>query len=181
MVLETERLYLREMCPADFDCLCRIMCDEETMRAAYNSAFTGAEVQGWLERQQARYRQTGFGLWAVVRRDTQEMIGQCGLTLQPWNDHPVLEIGYLFARAHWHHGYATEAVRACMEYAFTALNAGEVHSIIRDTHIASQNVALRCGMAVTDQCVKRFRDEDMRFFLYTAKRADGSGTDIIRR
>ena len=148
MVLETERLYLREMCPADFDCLCSIMCDEETMRAAYNSAFTGAEVQGWLERQQARYRQTGFGLWAVVRRDTQEMIGQCGLTLQ---------------------------------YAFTALNAGEVHSIIRDTHIASQNVALRCGMAVTDQCVKRFRDEDMRFFLYTAKRADGSGTDIIRR
>ena len=148
MVLETERLYLREMCPADFDCLCSIMCDEETMRAAYNSAFTGAEVQGWLERQQARYRQTGFGLWAVVHRDTQEMIGQCGLTLQ---------------------------------YAFTALNAGEVHSIIRDTHIASQNVALRCGMAVTDQCVKRFRDEDMRFFLYTAKRADGSGTDIIRR
>ena len=148
MVLETERLYLREMCPADFDCLCSIMCDEETMRAAYNSAFTGAEVQGWLKRQQARYRQTGFGLWAVVRRDTQEMIGQCGLTLQ---------------------------------YAFTELNAGEVHSIIRDTHIASQNVALRCGMAVTDQCVKRFRDEDMRFFLYTAKRADGSGTDIIRR
>lgn len=148
MVLETERLYLREMCPADFECLCSIMCDEETMRAAYNSAFTGVEVQGWLERQQACYRQTSFGLWAVVHRDTREMIGQCGLTLQ---------------------------------YAFTALNAGEVHSIIRDTHIVSQNVALRCGMAVTDQCIKRFRDEDMRFFLYTAKRANGSGTDIIRR
>lgn len=148
MILETERLYLREMGPSDFDGLCGIMCDEETMRAAYNSPFTGAEVQGWLERQQARYRQTGFGLWAVVRRDTREMIGQCGLTLQ---------------------------------YAFTALNADEVHSIIRDIHTASQHVALRCGMAVTDQCVKRFRDEDMRFYLYTAKRAEGSGTDTIRR
>ena len=172
MILETERLYLREMGPSDHDALCRIMCDEETMRAAYNGAFTRAEVQGWLERQQARYRQFGFGLWAVVRRDTEDMIGQCGLTLQPWNDRQVLEIGYLFERAHWHHGYASEAVRGCMQYAFTALDADEVHSIIRDTHIASQHVALRCSMTRTDQCVKRFRNEDMRFFLYTAKRAD---------
>ena len=180
MVIETKRLILREFTFDDFDALFEIMSDKETMQH-YPKPFDEERTKGWISWNIANYEEYGFGLWAVVHRDSQEMIGQCGLTLQSWNDHPVLEIGYLFARAHWHHGYATEAVRACMQYAFTALNAGEVHSIIRDTHIASQNVALRCGMAVTDQCVKRFRDEDMRFFLYTAKRADGSGTDIIRR
>lgn len=172
-ILETERLYLREMRPSDLEALCRIMCDEETMRAAYNGAFTREEVQGWLDRQMARYRKLGFGLWAVVRKDTGEMIGQCGLTLQPWNDREVLEIGYLFQRAHWHRGYATEAARACRQYAFTVLNADEVHSMIRDTHVASQIVAERNGMTIADRCVKRFRDVDMLFYDYVVKRAAG--------
>lgn len=173
VIMETERLYLREMRLSDCDALCRIMCDEETMRAAYNSAFTREEVQGWLERQLARYRKYGFGLWAVVRRDTGEMIGQCGLTMQPWDGREVLEIGYLFQRAHWHHGYAIEAARACKQYAFTVLNAGEVHSMIRDTHVASRSVAERNGMTVADRRVRRFRNEDMLFCDYTAKRPSG--------
>ena len=44
---------------------------------------TEAEVRAWLDRQLRRYEETGAGLWAVVRRDTGEMIGQCGLTWQP--------------------------------------------------------------------------------------------------
>ncbi len=172
-ILETKRLYLREMRPSDYDALCRILCDEETMRAAYDGAFTGEEARGWLDRQMARYRQLGFGLWAVVRKDTGEMIGQCGLTWQPWRDRQVLEIGYLFQRAHWGRGYATEAARACKRYAFTALDADEVHSLIRDTHVASQRVAERNGMRIADRCVKRFRDADMRFYDYVVKRSSG--------
>ncbi len=48
-----------------------------------------------------------FGLWAVVLKETNEMIGQCGLTMQPWKESEVLEIGYLFERLYWHRGYAT--------------------------------------------------------------------------
>ena len=80
----------------------------------------------WLDRQIARYRAWGFGLWAVVLKETDEMIGQCGLTVQPWKDTEVLEIGYLFERRHWHKGYATEAARACKEYAFSVLKASFV-------------------------------------------------------
>ena len=132
MILETERLYLREMNQADFVSLCKILQDKDTMYA-YEGAFSDDEVQEWLDRQIARYQKWSFGLWAVVLKATNEMIGQCGLTMQPWKETEVLEIGYLFERAYWHNGYAIEAAKACKKYAFETLNATEVCSIIRDT------------------------------------------------
>ena len=108
MILETERLYLREMNQADFNSLCKILQDEKTMYA-YEGAFNDTEVQEWLDKQISRYEKFGFGLWAVILKETNEMIGQCGLSMQPWKDREVLEIGYLFQRQYWHKGYATEA------------------------------------------------------------------------
>ena len=169
MILETERLYLRKMDANDFDALCRILQDEETMYA-YEGAFTDAEVQQWLDRQLARYAQYDFGLWAVVLKETDEMIGQCGLTVQPWNGEEVLEIGYLFERKYWHHGYATEAAIACKHYAFEVLGADEVCSIIRDTNTASQNVAIRNGMTVKDTWIKHYRGVDMPHYRYAVRR-----------
>ena len=148
-ILETPRLILREMTEDDFPALCRILCDGPTMYA-YEGAFSEGEAREWLERQQARYAADGFGLWAVVRRETGEMIGQCGLTWQDWDGRRVPEIGYLFERAHWHRGYAAEAARGCRTYAFETLGMDEVYSIIRDTNAPSQAVARRGGMAVAD-------------------------------
>lgn len=169
MILETERLYLREMSQSDFDPLCKILQDEETM-AAYEGAFSDSEAQEWLDRQIFRYQQWGFGLWAVILKQTNEMIGQCGLTMQPWKDKEVLEIGYLFERSYWHKGYAIEAAMACKKYAFEILEADEVCSIIRDTNIASQNVAVRNGMTIVDTWTKHYRGVDMPHFRYVAYR-----------
>lgn len=167
MILETERLYMREMNQDDFQSLCRILQDDETMYA-YEGAFSNEEVQEWLDRQISRYREWNFGLWAVILKETDKMIGQCGLTMQPWKDTQVLEIGYLFERLHWHKRYATEAARACKKYAFEVLEAKEVCSIIRDTNIASQNVALRNGMVLTDNWIKHYRGIDMPHYRYVA-------------
>lgn len=169
MILETERLYLREICQADIESLCKILQDEETMYA-YEGAFSDQEVQEWLDRQIARYRKWNFGLWAVILKETDEMIGQCGLTMQPWKDNEVLEIGYLFQRAYWHKGYALESAKACKKYAFEILNAREVCSIIRDTNIASQNVAIRNGMVLTDSWTKHYKGVDMPHYRYVCVR-----------
>ncbi|MDE5931685.1 MAG: GNAT family N-acetyltransferase [Lachnospiraceae bacterium] len=169
MVLETERLYLREMCQEDFKSLCEILQDKETMYA-YEGAFSDIEVQEWLDKQIFRYQKWGFGLWAVILKATDVMIGQCGLTMQPWKDEEVLEIGYLFQRIYWHKGYAVEAARACKKYAFETLNAKEVCSIIRDTNIASQNVAVRNGMIIADSWIKHYRGVDMPHDRYVAIR-----------
>lgn len=169
MILETERLYLREITQDDFDDLSQILQDEETMYA-YNGAFDDHETQKWLDRQISRYQQYGFGLWAMILKETGKMIGQCGLTMQSWKDQELLEIGYLLQRDYWHKGYAIEAAKACKEYAFCKLEAQEVYSIIRDINIASQKVAVRNGMIVVDHHVKHYRGVDMPHDLYMVKK-----------
>lgn len=169
VILETERLYLREMTQDDFPSLCNILQDEETMYA-YEGAFTDSEAQEWLDRQRARYQKWGFGLWAVILKDNGKMIGQCGLTMQPWKEEEVLEVGYLFERSHWHKGYATEAAKACKQYAFDVLQAKDVCSIIRDTNTASQHVAVRNGMTIEDTWTKHYRGVDMPHYRYVVRR-----------
>ena len=159
-IIETSRLLLREMTAADRPDLCMILQDKEVMYA-YNGPFSD-----------------GYGLWAVVLKATGEMIGQCGLTLQQWNGREMLEVGYLFQRSHWHQGYATEAARACMEYAFNILGASEVCSIIRDNNIPSQRVALRNGMRKAEGVmVKHYRGAEMPHWLYLTTREEFSDTD----
>lgn len=169
MILETKRLYLREMNPSDFNSLCRILQDEKAMYA-YEGAFSDQEVQEWLDRQIYRYQKWNFGLWAAVLKETDKMIGQCGLTMHQWKDQEVLEIGYLFERSHWHQGYATEVAKACKQYAFEKLNASEVCSIIRDSNTASQNVAMRNGMVMKDQWIKHYKGVDMPHYRYVVYR-----------
>ncbi len=143
--METERLLLREMTQSDYTDLCKILQDEDVMYA-YEGAFSDEEAQEWFDRQISRYKEYGFGLYAVILKETCDMIGQCGLTIQEFNEKRMLEIGYLFQKSYWHKGYAIEEAKACKEYAFTVLKADEVFSIIRDTNIASQKVAKRNGM-----------------------------------
>ena len=168
MILQTNRLILREMSQSDYSALCQILQDNEVMYA-YEGAFCDSEVQEWLDKQIDRYKTLGFGLWAVILKENGLMIGQCGLTMQDCKGHQVLEVGYLFQKAYWHKGYATEAAIACKEYAFNTLNADKVYSIIRDNNIASQKVAQRNGMEVVDKLIKHYRDIDMPHLVFAVK------------
>lgn len=169
MILETKRLYLREMKPSDFPALCRVLKEKEVMYA-YEHAFDDQEVQQWLDRQMERYIRDGFGLWLVVRKDTDEIIGQCGLTMQDYNGRQVIEVGYLFEKPQWHKGYATEAACACRDYAFLVLKANEVYSIIRENNLPSIEVAKRNQMTPCGQVVKHYYGMEMPHIVYRVKR-----------
>ena len=170
-VLQTQRLYLREMTGEDKISLCKILQDPEVMYA-YEHAFTDQEVSDWLENQINRYNKYGFCLWAVILKSNNEFIGQCGLTMQMLdNNEQVLEIGYLFCKEYWHKGYAIEAAKACREYAFDILGAREVFSIIRDNNYPSQKVALRNGMSKCGELVKHYYGMDMPHIVFSVKAA----------
>ena len=130
MILETERLYLREMNQNDYGDLAEILQNPKVMYA-YEHDFSDNDVQEWLDRQVERYKKYGFGLWAMILKNTGEMIGQAGLTIQPYKDNEVLEIGYLLKESFWHNGYASEAASCCKRYAFEQLNRDKVYSIIK--------------------------------------------------
>jgi len=174
-ILETERIYLREITQADFDDLCEILQDPEVMYAYQRAhtdqlAFSDIEVHNWLDKQLDRYKQYGFGLWAVVDKITGDFIGQVGLTIQNVEGKEELEIGYLFKKKFWHKGYATETAVACREYAFNSLNKDRVVCIIRDKNFASQRVAERIGMKLESQFIKRYYDLDMLHFVYSIEK-----------
>ncbi len=138
---------------------------------AYEHAFSDEEVRDWLARQQARYAADGFGLWAMLEKETGAMAGQCGLTMQDiGRDAPVVEVGYLLKKAYWHQGFATEAAIACKAYAFETLGFPEVFSIIRENNLPSQRVAQRNGMRVRGRLVKHYYGMDMPHLIFSVRR-----------
>lgn len=91
MILETKRLVLREMRQSDFQDLAEILQNPKVMYA-YEHDFSDNDVQIWLNRQIERYKKYGFGLWAIILKETKKMIGQAGLTMQPYKNTEVLDI-----------------------------------------------------------------------------------------
>ena len=167
-IIETDRLYLREMTQDDFPLLCRHLQDQEVMYA-FEHPFTDEEVQNGLNTQFQRYEKDGYGVWSAILKGSGELIGQCGLSMQPCEDRELLEIGYIFQKKYWHNGYAAEAAIACKEYAFTKLNADEVFSLIKYDNFASQNVAKRNGMSVVGRFVKHYYGIDMPHLIFSVK------------
>ncbi len=116
-ILETKRLFLREMTMSDLDALFAVLGDKEIMQH-YPYSFDEERVRSWIERNMKRYTDDGFGLWAVCLKDTGEMIGDCGLTLQNIDGQMLPEIGYHIRKDQQRKGYAKEAAAAVRDWAF---------------------------------------------------------------
>jgi RimJ/RimL family protein N-acetyltransferase len=169
IIMETERIYLREMDGNDYEDLSEILQDKDVMYA-YEHSFSDDETKEWLEKQFKRYKEYGFGLWALIDKKTQEFIGQCGLSIQNVNNKEYLEIGYLLKTKYWHNGFAAEAANACKNYAFDKLNAEAVYSIIRVDNMPSQKVAERIGMKIEEEFIKHYYNMEMPHYLYSIKK-----------
>lgn len=145
LILETERLRLREFIPEDAGALAAVLGDPVAMQY-YPAAFDRQGVENWIEKNRERYRCDGFGLWAMLLRQSGELIGDCGCALQEVEGRREIEVGYHVRRDLWGRGYATEAARACMRYAFQKLGAQRVISIIRPENLPSRRVAGKNGL-----------------------------------
>lgn len=155
MLLETERLLLRELVDEDFDALYEVLADSDIMQH-YPYTFDENRVRNWIVRNKERYQVFGYGLWAVVLKETGEMIGDCGLTMQNINGMIKPEIGYHIARKHQRKGYAKEAARACRDWAFENTPFRMLYSYMKATNVASFATALANGMRKVDE----FADEE---------------------
>ena len=145
MLLETKRLLLREMIPDDFQALLRVLGDPETMWH-YPYTFDGQHVRDWIARNMNRYRKDGFGLWAVCLKDTGEMIGDCGLTLQCINGETLPEIGFHIRRDCQRRGYAKEAAGAVLQWALRHTAFPAFYSYCKSDNTASYKTAEAIGM-----------------------------------
>ena len=150
MRMKTQRLILREMTEDDFDALHAIFSDSETMQH-YPSPFDEEKTRSWIARNQARYAELGFGLWAVVLKETGGVIGDCGVTMQNIHGQILPEIGYHIHKEHQRRGYALEAARACMDFVFEKTSYDAVYSYMKYSNAASYGVALKNGMRFIEE------------------------------
>ena len=144
-ILKTERLFLREMDRNDYDALYRVLADSTIMQH-YPYTFDESRVRDWIKRNLNRYQENGFGLWAVCLKDTGEMIGDCGLTLQNINGEMLPEIGYHIRRDCQRKGYAKEAAKAVRDWAFRNTDYPALYSYCKYTNIPSLRTAESIGM-----------------------------------
>jgi ribosomal-protein-alanine N-acetyltransferase len=167
-VIETERLLLREFVPEDLELLAPIFADAEMMRF-YPAPFTRERSAGWIAWAMALYAERGHGLWAMVRRDDNLFLGDCGLVPQQIEGAELLEIGYHVRRDQWGRGYAPEAAAACRDYAFGHLGVARVCSIVDPLNLASRRVAERVH---TQLRMFHWQRNNREMCLYFSERPD---------
>ena len=93
----------------------------------------------------------GHGQWALEEQATGRLVGRAGLHQPERVDWPGLEVGWTLHPDAWGRGYATEAGRASIEYAFTVLDRDEVVSVIAPSNTRSQSVARRLGLVLREE------------------------------
>ena len=154
MILETERLTLREMTEQDYEALYWVLADSDIMQH-YPYTFDESRVRGWIHKNIERYQSLGFGLWAVCLKESGEMIGDCGLTMQLINGQIKPEIGYHIRADKQRKGYAKEAAIAVRDWTFHHTPFNTVYSYMKYTNEPSAKTAISYGCKQVDE----FSDE----------------------
>ncbi len=144
-ILETERLYLRELVLEDKKELSKVLSNPESMEF-YPHPFSDEEVEKWIRWNIENYKKYKHGLWAVILKEGNVFIGDCGITMQDIGNEIVPEIGFHIIKKYCKKGFATEAALACKEYAFNVLNYSKVFSYTTIRNIPSQKVASKIGL-----------------------------------
>ncbi len=159
-LIETGRLALRTWTLDDAEAMFEICRDAEVMlhigtREPYRNLEDARRFLRWVIGYQEQH---GFSRWAVVEKASQSVIGSCGFALLESTGE--IDLGYLFDRRVWGHGYATEAAGACLRYGFDTLNFTKVIALTDPGHTASQRVLEKIGFVC--QGLKEYDgDEDM--------------------
>jgi RimJ/RimL family protein N-acetyltransferase len=154
MIIETERLILREYTIEDYDALYEIVSDQETMQH-YPKPFDEERTKRWIEWNLQNYKEYGFGLLAVVLKETSEFIGDCGITIQKIDGELLPEIGYHIHKKYWRKGFGSEAAKAVRDWAFENTEYNCLYSYMKYTNIGSYSTAIAIGM----KKLKEYSDE----------------------
>lgn len=166
-MIETERLVIRPPQPKDSADLAVAYSDPETVRyIGDGSTATLAEVEAGIAHWLTRWEANGLGLCALERREDGRVLGRAGFlvwdtacwepsTFDEAGDRAEVEIGWMLAREHWGHGYATEAALALRDWALAERGLTRLISLIRPGNEASIRVAERIGERYDGEVVMR--------------------------
>jgi len=157
-ILETERLYLREITADDAQRAYDLNLDPEVIRYTGDVAFLNVEEARKFLVTYDHYKIYGFGRWAVIDKNTNEFLGWCGLKFTPALDE--YDIGFRFFKKHWNKGFATEAARACIDLGFKKFGMKVIVGRAMPDNKASIRVLTKIGLNFLEE---RITDGETEF------------------
>jgi [ribosomal protein S5]-alanine N-acetyltransferase len=179
-MIETDRLLLRPMREDDVEPLLGVFADPAVMAAFGVDPFDRPAMRRWVQRNLDHQEAHGYGLFAVILKESGAIIGDCGLELMEIDaaeEGPVAELGYDLRSDHWNRGLATEAAVAVRDYAFRQLELPRLVSLIRAGNVASRRVAEKIGMR-HEADIQRY---DQPYWFYTLNRSQVAPTNSTTR
>jgi len=145
--IETPRLILRHWQESDHEPFVQLNMDKDVMEF-FPSIRTREETLLQIQRIIARIDESGYGFFAVERKDNHQFIGFTGLTHPGFESYftPCVEIGWRLSKENWGQGFATEAAKACLEFGFEKLQLEEIYSFTSILNTRSEQVMKKIGM-----------------------------------
>ncbi|HWB12572.1 MAG TPA: GNAT family N-acetyltransferase [Pirellulales bacterium] len=146
-MLATQRLLLRTWKEADLAPFAALNGDPQVMEF-FPKVLSRVESDQRVAQIKEHFERHGFGLWAVEVEGVADFIGFVGLNVPTFAAHfmPCVEIGWRLAREHWNQGYASDAARAVVAFAFDELRLDEIVALTAVGNQRSRRVMTRLGM-----------------------------------
>lgn len=145
IIAETDRLLLRETTLDDLDFMAEMLGDPEVMRY-WPRPISREEAEAEIRKVQGKYAVHGCSFWTVVEKASGQPVGHAGILVQPVNGVEEAALAYKTHRPFWRRGFAMEASRVCLDFAFNVLRRPRVVTLIRPENIPSTSLALKLGM-----------------------------------
>ena len=160
-ILETPRLILRYITIRDSEALVPILGDPQVMKYSIIGVHDRRQIRQFIEQRLLSYLEYGFGLYGVVYKQNQELIGYCGFFIQKINRQPEVEIGYRLAAKYWGQGLGTEAAQAVCNYGKQKYNFKRFVCLIDPANTRSIRVAQKLGMTLEKRIIYHGLDVEM--------------------
>ena len=145
IILETDRLLLREICSEDEEVLFQLHSNPQVQQFTGEGIVTSKiDIQESIKSRTNSYDQYGYGRWATIKKDTMEFVGWAGLAYLPEFDE--VDLGYRFFPKFWGQGMATEVSQAILKYGIYNLNLKQIIAIAMKENKASIRVMQKSGM-----------------------------------
>lgn len=168
-IATTERLIIRELTIKDIQTMYAIYQEPEVRKFIDDiDDYMQVEIEKHKAYIKNVYSFYGYGYWGVFSRESDKLIGRCGIQNNEINRKMEIELGYLLDVNHWGNGYALECVKCVLSYAFFELNIPRVVAVIDKFNIRSQKVAEKVGM----KCEKEIEHNQRNCYLYSIGRPD---------
>jgi ribosomal-protein-alanine N-acetyltransferase len=171
ILIETERLYLREILPTDAESMFEMDSDAEVYKFLGRKPIRNIEQsKKMIESIQEQYKKNGIGRWAIIEKESGNFIGWTGFKFEKENQNghsDFYNLKFRLLRKYWGKGYITEATKAAIEYAFTELKIPEIYSMTLLSNLKSQRVLDKLGLQLVEKF--NYQGDDITWYKRTNK------------